>query len=276
MKKGIRIIFNKLVRSLIRVKPGARLFQLFSALSMDIVEVVRHNNVELKLVCPNRFAFWRARSFSTKEPETLRWIDQFSENAVFYDIGANVGLYSLYAAKKNIKVYSAEPSVFNLELLARNIYNNQLVSGITILPVAISNENKESQLLMTSTDWSGALSTFGSDIGYDGGKIQSKFSLPTIGFTLDALIAALKLPLPDYLKIDVDGIEHFILEGSTDILRNVKEIHIEINDDFAKQEKVCRELLTKSGFMLRDKQRSDLFDGSDFSNSYNQTWVKQR
>ena len=275
MKKTIRKILTKLIALITTSKIGSRIFQVLSSHSMDIIEKINHNNIKLKLVCPNRFAYWRAKSFSTKEPETLNWIDQFSENSIFYDIGANIGLYSLYAAKKNIRVYSAEPSIFNLELLARNIYNNNLTEKITILPVAISNENKESQLLMTSTDWSGALSTFGSEIGYDGKKIQSKFSFPTIGFTMDELISTLKLPSPDYLKIDVDGIEHFILEGANKTLKNIKEIHIEINDDFHKQEKVCRQLLLKSGFSLKDKLRSDIFDGSDFSNSYNQTWVKK-
>ena len=161
MKKKIRKISTKSITSFIVSKLGSRIFQLLSSISMEIIEKVNHNSVNLKLVCPNRFAYWRAKSF------------------------------------------------------------------------------------------------------------------PTIGFILDELISTLKLPLPDYLKIDVDGIEHFILEGANKTLKNIKEIHIEINDDFNKQEKVCKELSLKSGFSLKDKLRSDIFDGSDFSNSYNQTWVKK-
>lgn len=100
MKKIIRKTLTKLITSFIISKIGSRIFQVLSSISMEIIEKVNHNNVNLKLVCPNRFAYWRAKSFSTKEPETLNWIDQFSENSIFYDIGANIGLYSLYAAKK--------------------------------------------------------------------------------------------------------------------------------------------------------------------------------
>ena len=61
----------------------------------------------------------------TKEPETLEWIDQFKgDKIVFWDIGANVGLYSIYAAlkHKDIQIISFEPSVNNLRVLSRNIY----------------------------------------------------------------------------------------------------------------------------------------------------------
>jgi hypothetical protein len=59
-----------------------------------------------------------SRNFFTKELETLEWNDRFHENAFFWGIGANVGLYSLYPAKaKSALVLAFEPSVFNPELL---------------------------------------------------------------------------------------------------------------------------------------------------------------
>jgi len=73
--------------------------------------------------------------FATKEPETLEWIDRIPEKSVLWDIGANVGLYSCYAAKaRGCRVFAFEPSVFNLEILARNIFLNQLTDQITIVP----------------------------------------------------------------------------------------------------------------------------------------------
>ena len=47
---------------------------------------------------PNWICKIRANTFSTKEPETLEWIDKSESDGVFFDIGANVGLYSLYYA----------------------------------------------------------------------------------------------------------------------------------------------------------------------------------
>ena len=77
-------------------------------------------------------------------------------------VGANVGIYSVYAAKvRECKVYAFEPSVFNLEILARNIHLNELVEQVTIVPLPLSNRLQKSKLNMSTTDWGGALSTFG-------------------------------------------------------------------------------------------------------------------
>src|SRR3990167_8176822 len=110
---------------------------------------------------PNALCHYRAKTFSTKEPETLQWIDNIPEKSVFWDIGANIGLYSLYAAKRrHCRVWAFEPSVFNLELLARNIFLNKLTYQICIVPIALNEELSENLIRMTTTDWSGALSTF--------------------------------------------------------------------------------------------------------------------
>ena len=80
-------------------------------------------NINLILHTPTYLTNYRYRTFFSKEPETIEWIDNFEKNSVFFDIGANVGLYSIYASMcKNSKVFSFEPSFFNLELLARNIF----------------------------------------------------------------------------------------------------------------------------------------------------------
>jgi len=73
------------------------------------------NKKSIYLSTPNFLMRYRYNTFFSKEPETLNWIDGFEQNSVFYDIGANVGLYSIYAAKKkNAQVYSFEPSFLTL------------------------------------------------------------------------------------------------------------------------------------------------------------------
>ena len=84
----------------------------------------------------------------------------------------------------------------------------------------------------------------------------------------------LKISQPDYIKIDVDGIEHLILKGGENVLSNTKEILIEINDKFEQQKNDCFNYLKKSGFGLKEKRQSDLFKDTDFSSSYNQIWIK--
>lgn len=81
----------------------------------------------MRFYVPNAQCRYRVSSFSTKEPDTLEWMDTIPPGSVIWDIGANVGLYSVYAAKsRGARVFAFEPSVFNLELLARNIFLNQL------------------------------------------------------------------------------------------------------------------------------------------------------
>ena len=118
--------------------------------------VIYHSSTKILLHIPNKLSYWRAKTYSTKEPETLEWIDDMQHGKTLWDIGANIGLYSIYGAlKKGLKVYSFEPSVFNLELLARNIYTNKVVDNCCIVPLALNNKISSSNLNMTSTEWGG-------------------------------------------------------------------------------------------------------------------------
>ena len=82
-----------------------------------------------------------------------------------------------------------------------------------------------------------------------------------------------KIPIPEYIKIDVDGIEHLILKGGVNILRFVRSILIEVNDDFKEQDTNVRKILTSSGFILNEKRHSDIVKNNRLScNTYNQIW----
>ena len=216
---------------------------------MNKEKKITHNDVSIMLSVPTRLTHWRAETFSKKEPETLDWIDTFEDNEVLWDIGANIGLYSLYAAKKkNCKAYCFEPSVFNLEILARNIYINNCINQIFICPFAVSDKNHLSMLKLQSKDWSGALSSFDHDFGFDGKKIVESFEYNVFGFKIDDIYEKLGLENPDHIKIDVDGIEHIILSGADNLLSKVKSVHVEINDDFIEQAKLMQ---LKNYFLIR-------------------------
>jgi FkbM family methyltransferase len=233
-------------------------------------------NTEITLSIPNSLAKWRLETFSTKEPETLAWINEMPEGSVFWDVGANVGLYSLYAAKKrNAKVYSFEPSVFNLELLARNIHLNNLVDNICIIPLALNDEIGINTMIFSNTDLGGALSSFGVNYGFDGEELKSIFKYKTFGIDADSLIHKLKLSPPDFLKIDVDGIEHLILSGADEALQYTSEILIEVTDDFIEQKETINTILSKKGFKLVSSHYfKDQIVDEDFPLNHNQIWKK--
>ena len=56
-------------------------------------------SLDMTFYTPNAMCRYRTDTFSTKEPETLEWIDRFGGNGALYDIGANVGLDSVYYEK---------------------------------------------------------------------------------------------------------------------------------------------------------------------------------
>ena len=237
---------------------------------------VVYNNIKLKFYIPNRLSYYRVNTFNTKEPETLNWIDKFEKKTTFWDVGANIGLYSCYAAKKReCKVFAFEPSIFNLEWLGKNIFLNKLVEKIVVIPSPLSETVLENKLNFSSTEWGGALTTFGKSYGHDGKDLKKIFELSTMGITMDEAKNLLKIPQPMYVKIDVDGIEYLILKGGEKVLLNTKELLIEVNEKFTEQKNNCDKYLKELGFSLKEKKRSSLFKNTDYSTSYNQIWVRQ-
>lgn len=276
IKSSIKRTVGFLADSMSSIRAGRRLQDELLRQTMARHVTVCHRDVEMSFVVPNQLNLFRAQTFSNKEPETLDWIDSMEQGAVLWDIGANVGLYSIYAAKsRRCRVYAFEPSVFNLEVLARNVNQNGLTESICIVPIALSDSVGPSSLHMSTTEWGGSLSTFDRTFGHDGAELPSTFDYQTIGLTLDRAVAVLGIVRPDYLKLDVDGIEHLILQGGEDLLQQVKSMLVEINDDFEEQFVRSRTLLEAAGLTLKDKRHQSYLKGSSFENTANQIWYRQ-
>ena len=64
--------------------------------------------------------------------------------------------------------------------------------------------------------------------------------------------------LPDYVKIDVDGIEHLILNGGLSLVSNpkVKEFQIEVSENFKEQKNTILKIMKDNGFSLKSKRSS--------------------
>ena len=235
---------------------------------------INHQGTHLKFSTLNWLTKWRAETFSDKEPETLEWIDKISKRSVLWDIGANVGLYTCYAAKRGIRVFAFEPSVFNLETLSRNIFLNDLTEQVTIVPLPLTDKLTFSTLNMGNTDWGGALSTVGQEYGHDGKPMDMVFKIPTIGLSMVDAINSLNITQPDYIKMDVDGIEHLILKGGISILDKVKGLLVEINDNFSEQSENANLILKEAGFLLKEKRHEDAFSSGQAKYTFNQIWKK--
>ena len=234
------------------------------------IETINLKNSQIKLYETNSITKYRNDTFFTKEPETLEWINSFKTNENFWDVGANVGLYSIYAAKiASCKVIAFEPSVFNLELLAKNIYKNSLHHKISIFPFSLSNKILISTFRNTSVAHGAALSTL------ENKNLKKKqilddecsYQIPTL--TLDSIIDTFKVEPPKYLKIDVDGFEYEILMGSSSILAHITSILVEIDQRQRTKSKKIFSILKTHNFRLAK-------EGSKEPDSYtvNQIWEK--
>ncbi len=236
-------------------------------------------NKKIIFFTPNELVKYRVDTIFDKEPETIKWIDDFKDDSIFWDIGSNIGLYSVYAAlkKEKIKIYSFEPSTSNLRTLSRNISINNLHQKISIIPFAISNlQNKFLLLREKNFTEGGALSAFGVDYDYSGKKFKFSNSYKTYGTSLNNLIRQRILEIPNYIKIDVDGIEDLILDGSNDILSNkkLKSILIEINDKFETQKNKIIQTMKDNNFDLVYKKRNDNYYKGEFEGIYNYIFKK--
>jgi FkbM family methyltransferase len=237
---------------------------------------VTHQGTQLRFAVPNRLSLERVRTFATKEPETLEWIDTLAPGSVLWDVGANVGLYSCYAAKaRRCRVFAFEPSVFNLELLARNVFLNSLGELVTIIPLPLCAGLAQSELNLTTTAWGGALATFGSLQAHDGSRLRPVFTFRTVGVAADEAVARLAVPAPDHMKIDVDGIEPLVLQGAADLLERVISVSVEVNDACAEQAQQCERLLRSAGLRLVRKAHSAMIAANpSFAQTFNQTWAR--
>lgn len=228
------------------------------------------NAVDLIIYTPNRMCQMRADTFSTKEPEILRWIDRRGGDGTLWDIGANVGLYSLYYAKtKAGQVVSFEPSVFNLRQLAKNISANGLAHKIDVVPFALSDQVGFQTFRLSSETEGGALNAFGVDYGYDGQQVTSTVEYRTFGMSGDKLVSQrLVDTVPCLIKIDVDGIEHLILSGMREVLSHpdCRSVYVEVNENFHEQASKVTEVLQGCGFTLQESTAESF--------TSNQIWTK--
>lgn len=277
IKRLIKVVLSSLANATKSTRATKFLYEKISIARWNSSETISYKGTKISFVNLNQVTEYRISTFATKEPETLDWIDGFDNGEVFWDIGANIGLYSCYAAlSRNCKVIAIEPSPFNLELLARNINLNNLASIVTVIPLALSIELKRDTLRMSTLIHGEAMSTFGEDYDHLGLPMDVIFEYPTIGISMDDLIVKFGIQAPAHIKIDVDGIEHLILSGGASVLRVTKSLLVEVNDDFGFQAERVAHLLTEAGFELKAKLHSDYFDYAEnfTATSFNQIWVK--
>jgi FkbM family methyltransferase len=196
---------------------------------------VRDGDVEYHFTPAGKGDLQRYLTFFSKEEGTIKWIkDTVKDNDVFFDIGANVGLYSLYAARqaKDVKVFAFEPHKYNFVCLVDNISKNNLLSNISPIAIPLGERSDVFKLNYMSVESGASMTQLGHKKLPDHRDFTPKFEEIVCAVPLDELVEKKMVPMPNAVKIDVDGNELSILKGMTRILSSFnkpRSVQVEIN-----------------------------------------------
>lgn len=230
-------------------------------------------NEGIRFEAGDAIPYHRAVTLLTKEPETIAWIDDvFEDGDTFYDVGANVGVFSLYAAlRKNATVISFEPSADNFSVLNRNIHLNNLSDRITALNLAMHNVNMLSRLDVSEMRPGKAGHTFDATAPGDGSDVP-EFKQGVLGLRLDHFVREFQQPFPSHVKIDVDGNDLLVLEGMEGILADerLRSIAIEINPEAHEADRGVADKLIGHGFerLIDDRYRNETYIARGIAHNY--------
>jgi FkbM family methyltransferase len=198
---------------------------------------------------------YRINSIFEKEPETIAWIDSIcNSDSVFYDIGANIGIYTLYMNYKNpmMQMFCFEPVQNNFNSLQNNIILNN-AKNVHPFNIALSNNNMITNLFISDTRNGNSGAQIEAPINEKGESFEAKKIEKILSFQLDYLVNNLNFPQPNFIKIDVDGHENEILNGMKVTLENeqLKSLLIEFNDD--NQFQKWQSVFNKIGLFIDEK-----------------------
>ncbi len=195
---------------------------------------IKFGDVAVTYATPNIFTKWRVESLFQKEPITIEWIGGFAATDVLVDIGANVGMGKVWAAKtRGVRVFAFEPESQNFALLNRNIFLNQLGDRIDAYCLAMSDVAGLSQLHLSQFVAGGSCHSLGEQVDFKHDPMRPVYSQGCVSARLDDLVASGVVTEPDHIKIDVDGFEPKVIAGARRIItgRKLRSLLIEVNQN---------------------------------------------
>ena len=193
----------------------------------------------------SRPEFHRLKSCA-KEPWTVRWLEEYLKpGEVLYDVGANVGAYTLLAAvaTPGVRVVSFEPSPANFAALCANLELNEVTESVTPVPLALGDQ-----------PGSAALDPNGARPG-DSPRLRAHPAPGAVRVLVDRLDDAVErfdLQPPDHVKLDVDGGELEVLAGAGRTLSTGSVISLMVELDREREGAVV-DRLRAFGFGLSER-----------------------
>lgn len=220
---------------------------------------LNYEGAEIKLDASTKLARKR-RTAATKEPFTVEWIESLPAGEVLYDIGANVGAYSLIAARRPqgpLRVVAFEPGYATFAALCTNVVGNDTADRITPLPVTLGESTRLATFSYTNLSAGAASHGLGVPA-----QAPVAYEQPVLMYALDDLVSRFQLPVPQHLKIDVDGAELAVMRGAAGLLARVGSLMVELYDAQARD---AIDLLARHGLHERERWRGTEHEAQRFA-----------
>lgn len=167
----------------------------------------------------------------------LAFEQTITPGSVVFDIGSNVGFYALLASVlvgEKGKVYAFEPLPRNVRFLREHVRLNH-ADNVTIFEAAVSDRE--------------GTAAFDDRQGPFMGHVAADGRLQVATVCLDEMIAQKLLPLPDFVKIDVEGAEVLVLTGARSVLEKARPV-LFVATHSPELHRQCCEMLRDSGYRL--------------------------
>ena len=250
-EEDVKKQFGMLMYRLQKLAPRsrARLQSDFAQKMIDSTLSVGTPKGTLSFVLLGKTSAGRAMGVLTKQPATIAWINSFESGSVFWDIGASVGVFSLYAALgTDTRVVAFEPAAVNYYLLSANCEANKLQGSVDCLLVGLGRHRAIARLEVSQFRPARSFSFRGKRAEpYEGRQAA-------VVLSIDELVEDYGLPCPNYLKIDAPGASEGIIAGAarTFLRPEVRQIHLEVRDTSKGAQRI-REMLDQCGFAAASK-----------------------
>ncbi len=209
---------------------------------------------KIKVIVTNNFEYQsRFKLAYTAEPMLNEWANQIIGcNDIVYDVGANVGNYSILFAKKiqhydgSGHIYSFEPNDLNYKKLRENVSINIVESFITSLQIGLSNSDTLLNYVEERPNTVGA-----------SGKITDKKSNNSVlALKIDTIINLKNIQQPNHIKIDIDFFTSKLFENTDWLnLKSLKSVYIEMKPS---EEKYIFDKFYQNYFKLYKKHKESL------------------
>jgi len=219
--------------------------QLRYLASRGYVELVRRNYEHQVITRTNRTPAGAFQSYELvnrhgSDP-MLKAMGEFCEpDATIYDIGANVGIYSvaLASAEPDRTVIAFEPAPVTVSSLKATVACNDLADQVTIQQCGVGATNEERSFYCSTLPELSGFSREGATRW--GAHIAEVVPVPVCRLgTIDET-----LPSPDVIKIDVEGTGPAVLRGAQEMITETRPVFfIEPHDEELSESQEMRELL---------------------------------